>query len=983
MTPERWQHLKAIFNSAIRLQPSERSLFLSQACGPDTALRKEVESLIDSSEKDGSFIDSPAFVQSSLLNRTELKVGDTLGSYEITATIGRGGMGEVYLANDNRLNRRIALKVLPAAVMKEPERMRRFEQEARAASALNHPNIITIYEISQANETLMIATEFVEGMTLRQRLTSGPLELRETLHIGIQIADALAAAHKVGIIHRDIKPENIMIRPDGYVKVLDFGLAKLAEPALVQTASEAPTQVKTGSGVVMGTIGYMSPEQARGQSVDARSDIFNLGTVIYEMVAGYGPFAGETPSDVFAAILKSEPPKLSAIVAATPIELDDVVQKALQKDRDKRYQDINELLSSLRSLKEELDFKAKLDRTAASGENNVARGASTISQAPFFASFAALRKNRSAVVLALLLIGVAAAGVYYLQRVRRAPAINVQVAAPSQLVQATQVTSWAGFDCYPSLSPDGNSLSYSSDRNGRFEIYVKQLAAGGREVQLTSDGSENFEPAWSPDGKWIAYSSKNRGGIWIVPFLGGSAKQITETGSNPAWSPDGSQIAFQSSGIADDLGAIASGALLPSTIRTVPFQGGEVKQITQVGNPAGGHGSPAWSPDGERIAFGCYDPEKTDVWTVSVKGGEPKKVARGYDPVYAPDSKTLYFASFGKNLNFGVSKITLSEMGEPAGEPVEIVGTALGRYKRLTLSTDGKKMAFGTVAIKSNIWNVALSAKTAEATAQSVALTRDSSFRNSSPSFSPDGKRVAYHVTRVGTLPDVYVMNSDGGNQTQLTTNPETDQRPSWFPDGEEIAFLSRRQGHDEMWALSLKSGRERKLFGLAQDISFPQLSPDGNQVVFNSKKSGTTNLWVIPVEGGGEPKQLTFDQEAMGFPCWSPDSKYIAFEMKRGDDNFLALVPAIGGAVEQLNSGRGQSWPHSFSPDGDKIAFAGFRGGYWNVWWYSRSAKQEKQLTNYKKLNAFVRYPSWSKDNQIVYEYAETTGNIWMIDVK
>jgi Tol biopolymer transport system component/serine/threonine protein kinase len=987
MTPERWLEVKQIFNSAIRLEPSERRAFLSQACGEDASLRKEVEALIESSEKAGSFIDTPAFAQSSLFNRSELRAGDTLGSYQITSAIGRGGMGEVYLANDNRLNRRVALKVLPAAVMKEPERMRRFEQEARAASALNHPNIITIYEISQANGTLMIATEFVEGITLRQRLTAGPLELREALHIAIQIADALAAAHRVGIIHRDIKPENIMIRPDGYVKVLDFGLAKLAEPALVQAAPEAPTQLKTGSGVVMGTIGYMSPEQARGQAVDARSDIFNLGTVIYEMVAGHGPFAGDTPSDVFAAILKSEPQTLSAVVATTPPELDAVVEKALQKDRDKRFQDINELLSSLRTLKEDLDFHAKLDRSVPPGENNLTRGASTLTQParltqPSLTSVDWLRKNRVARAAALLVVVVAMAGVFYLLRSRRAPAVDDQVVAPRQLVQATQVTSWAGFDCYPALSPDGNSLSYSSDRSGKFEIYVKQLTAGGREVQLTSDGLENFEPAWSPDGKWIAYTSKNRGGIWIVPSLGGSAKQLTESGSYPSWSADGSQIAFQSAGLGDDLGAVASGALLPSTIRTVPSKGGEIKQITQVGHPAGGHGSPAWSPDGERIVFGCYDPERTDVWTVSVKGGEPTKIARGYDPIFAPDGKTLYFASFGKNLNFGISKIAVSETGKPEGEPIEIVGSALGRYKRLTLSTDGKKLAFGTVEINSNIWNVALSAKTIEASAPALPLTRDSSFRNSSPMISPDGKRVAYHVTRVGTQPDVYVMNSDGSNQTQLTTNPESDQRPSWFPDGEELAFLSRREGHDEMWAMSLRSGRERKLFDLAQDITFPQLSPDGTQVSFNSKKSGTTNVWVIPV-AGGEPKQLTFDQEAMGFPCWSPDSKYIAFEVKRGDDNFLALIPATGGAVEQLNFDRGQSWPYSFSPDGDKIAFAGFRAGYWNVWWYSRSTKEKKQVTNYKKLNAFVRYPSWSKDNHIVYEYAETTGNIWMIDVK
>ena len=987
MTPERWQQVKQIFNSAIRLDPSERSAFLSNACREDQALLKEVESLIKANEKDGSFIDSPAIAHSALFSGTELKSGDNFGSYEISSSIGRGGMGEVYLANDVRLNRKVALKVLPASVMKDTDRMRRFEQEARTASALNHPNIITIYEICEANSTLMIATEFVEGTTLRQRLAKGPLDLREALHIAIQIADALAAAHKVGIIHRDIKPENIMIRPDGYVKVLDFGLAKLAEPALVQPISEAPTQIRTGSGVVMGTIGYMSPEQARGQSVDARSDIFNLGTVIYEMVAGKGPFAGETPSDVFAAILMSEPQSLSAIAPSTPPELVAVVDKALRKDRAERFQDVNELLSSLRSLKEDLDFQAKLNRSIAPVEDYGSGSATTRAFQPARSTesittpIERLKNNKLTAAIALLFLATAIASLYYFFKVRTAPTLNIQTTAPARLLPGSQVTSWAGFDCYPSLSPDGNSLAYSSDRSGNFEIYVKQFTAGGREVQLTSDGAQNFEPAWSPDGKLIAYASKNRG-IWIVPSMGGTAKQLTETGSYPSWSPDGSQIAFQSAGIGDDLGAIASGALLPSTIRVIPSQGGESKQITQVGNPAGGHGSPAWSPDGKQIVFGCYDPEKTDFWTVGIDDSAPKKIFRGYDPVYSPDGKYIYFASFGKNLNFGISRIAMSETGESVGEPVEIVGPGLGRYKRLTISADGKKLAYGMLAIKSNLWTVPLNAKPTEA-AEPVALTRDTSYRNSSPVFSPDGTRIAYHVTRVGTQADVYVMSADGKNQTQLTTNPETDQRPSWFPDGEQIAYLSERQGRDEMWAMNLKSGRERKLFGLSQDITFPQLSPDAKQVAFNSKKSGTTNLWVVSV-GGGEPKQLTFDKEAMGFPCWSPDSKYIAFEMKRGDDNFLAIIPSSGGEVVQLNTGRGQSWAFSFSRDGDKIGFAGFRDGYWNVFWYSRSTKEERQVTHYKKLNAFVRYPSWSPlGNQIVYEYAETTGNIWMIDVE
>lgn len=991
MNPERWQQIKQIFNSAVRYEITERAAFLSDACAGDDALRKEVESLVEAYEKDGSFIDLPAYAR-LFSDPAELKTGQSLGPYVIDSFIGRGGMGQVYLATDTRLNRKVALKLLPSSVTKDPERTRRFEQEARAASALNHPNIITIYEIAEADSALMIAAEFVEGETLRRRLNAGALTLKEVLEIGIQIADALTAAHKAGIIHRDIKPENIMIRPDGYAKVLDFGLAKLSEPKPIESLAEAPTQLKTGAGVVIGTIGYMSPEQARGQAVDARSDIFNLGTVIYEMVARQGPFTGETPSDVFAAILKSEPTSLSAVAPNTPVELARIVHKALRKDRDERYQVVKDLLIDLRSLKEDLDFKAKLEQSttpnsSSSLSSTIPEAATAIMQpAQQTSSYGPtdwIRRNKLAAILTVLLATALIGGFYaFATRNRTSPVPPPQITQQTESLRPSQITTWVGFDSYPSLSPDGNSIAYSSDRNGKFEIYIKQLTAGGREVQLTADESENFQPAWSPDGKLIAFTSKRRGGIWIVPSLGGNARQLTEGGSYPSWSPDGSMIAYQSTGIGDDLGAIASGALLPATIWVIPSLGGEARRITEVGNPEGGHGSPSWSPDGKRIVFASYDPEKTEVWMVTL-GGQPRKLIRGFDPIFAPDGKHVYFASFGQSLNFGLSKIAVSDTGDPLGDPVQLVPAVTGRFKHPSISADGKKIVYGTVAVNSNIWSVPLSPKTGDVAGPPVALTRDTSYRNSSPMVSPDGARIAYHVIRVGTHSDVYTMDIDGTNATQLTTNPDRDERPSWYPDGDQLAFLSRREGKDSIWSLSLKSGRERKLFALDQDITFARISPDAKHFVFNSKKGGTTNLWIIPASGG-EPKQLTFDKEAMGFGCWSPDSNFIAFEMKRGDDNYLAIIPSSGGDPVQLSSIKGQAWASSFSPDGDKIGFAGFRNGVWNIWSFSRSTKEEKPLTQYKKLNAFVRYPSWSPHgDQIVYEYAETTGNIWMIELK
>src|SRR5215813_13776781 len=367
MTPERWQQVKAIFNSAIGYEPEERRSFISQACSGDEQLRSEVESLIASHEQSGSFIDQPAFeAAASLLaaDPGELNPGYSIASYEVISFISRGGMGEVYLAEDKRLGRKVALKLLPATFTTNDDRLRRFEQEARAASALNHPNIITIYEIRQSAGSQIIATEYVEGETLRQRLVRAPLTLSETLNIAIQIADALAAAHKAGIIHRDIKPENIMLRPDGYVKVLDFGLAKLSEQESPAVAAEAPAiQVRTGSGIVIGTAGYMSPEQARGLSVDHRSDIFSLGAVIYEMLTRRKPFEGETPSDTMAAILKTEPAPLARVASGVPSELVRIVNKSLRKDREERYQVVKDLWLDLKALKQDLEFQDKLDRS--------------------------------------------------------------------------------------------------------------------------------------------------------------------------------------------------------------------------------------------------------------------------------------------------------------------------------------------------------------------------------------------------------------------------------------------------------------------------------------------------------------------------------------------------------------------------------------------------------------------------------------------
>ena len=366
MTPERWKKLDALFHAALELEGEARAAHLAKVCGDDEQLRAEAERLIAAHERESSFIDSPIFAEAAALtdDGDESPVGRRIGPYQVISQLGRGGMGEVYLAEDTRLRRKVALKLLPAEFTRDAERVRRFEQEARAASALNHPNIVTIHEIGQVDATHYIVTEFVEGQTLRQQMTESKLGIGAALDVAAQVASALAAAHAAGIVHRDIKPENVMVRPDGLVKVLDFGLAKLTEPrrSSVDTDALATNQSLTEPGQVMGTPHYMSPEQARGLGVDARSDIFSLGVVLYEMIAGRRPFEGATTSDVIAAILTAEPAPLSQRRPDAPPELERIVSKALRKDRDERYQAVQNLSFDLKSLQRQIEAGANQQR---------------------------------------------------------------------------------------------------------------------------------------------------------------------------------------------------------------------------------------------------------------------------------------------------------------------------------------------------------------------------------------------------------------------------------------------------------------------------------------------------------------------------------------------------------------------------------------------------------------------------------------------
>src|SRR5215813_5762494 len=370
MTPERYRQIGELYHAALELPAEERTAFLERECAGDSGLRLEVESLIRSNEGASDFITSPAFAVAAELfavQETDALIGQTIGRYKVLSLLGMGGMGRVYLAEDTALGRRVALKLLPDYFTNDKTQVQRFRQEARAASALNHPNILTVHEVGQLNTTEFIATEYVEGETLRARLTCEPLAVTDAIDVAAQVAEALVAAHAAGIIHRDIKPENVMLRTDGYVKVLDFGLAKLTEKlsGLKSVNAETPTRpfIKTHPGMLMGTAEYMSPEQARGLPVDGRTDIWSLGVVLYEMLTGVRPFSRATHGDIIVAVLEREPSPLSQQAPGIPAELEQIVTKALAKNTNERYQTVKDMAVDLRRLRRRLDVEAELGRS--------------------------------------------------------------------------------------------------------------------------------------------------------------------------------------------------------------------------------------------------------------------------------------------------------------------------------------------------------------------------------------------------------------------------------------------------------------------------------------------------------------------------------------------------------------------------------------------------------------------------------------------
>jgi eukaryotic-like serine/threonine-protein kinase len=768
--------------------------------------------------------------------------GTRLGSYEIIAPIGAGGMGEVYRAHDSKLERDVAIKVLPAAFVEDHERLQRFEREAKLLAQLNHPNIAHIYGMEASGESHALVMELVEGEGLDELMARGPVLLDEALPIARQVADALEAAHEHGIVHRDLKPANVRIRPDGTVKVLDFGLAKTWEGGGEAGLTHSPTitQAHTAAGVILGTAAYMSPEQARGKAVDKRADIWALGVVLYEMLTGVRLFEGETVTDVLANVLKHEA-DWGFLPAGTPPEIRRLLRRCLERDPKNRLHDI-------------ADARLVINDALLSG----GEAAAVESQVTSKPNAAPLRRLAP---WALLLVAVSALAGWLAHRggSSTAPAVS--------RLSLRRLTDLPGLESSPDISPDGKQLVYSSSASGNRDIYITRID-GGRAIDITPNSpSDDEQPAFSPDGQQIAFrSSRDGGGLFVMGATGESVRRLTDVGFDPAWSPDGKRIAYSMEAVVDPYSRNGDAALWIVDITT-----GEKRKL-----PPQDAVQPAWSPDGKRIAYWANSAGQRDLWTVGVDGGEPVAVTRDaptdWSPEWSPDGRWLYFSSDragGMNLfRVPIDPTT----GGAAGAP-EAVTTSAGNLGWVRISADGKRMVAAAYELNVVLAVFHLTSGSAP-TLQPVRTIRPRTVHWCL--ISPDADWFA--CSTIGTPEDLVLLRADGSELRRLTDDGYKDRNARWSLDGSRLLFQSTRSGGWCLWSLRTDGSELRQVSdGSAHPNDWVWRS-DGKRATAVVPGRGVVDLDLDRLTALADAKATPLPASMKGFVpgAWSPDGKLL-----------------------------------------------------------------------------------------------------------
>ncbi len=954
MNAERWKRIDELFDAVLEIPEARREDFLSSKCDGDDDLKKEVLSLVEAQEKTIKFMEISAmnlmgkelaaektdFADNSLYNKT-------LGNYKIEKPLGAGGMGEVYLAHDIKLDRKVALKILPKEFVSSEERVRRFEIEARAVSALNHPYIVTVYDVGKIEDINYIATEYVEGKTVRELIGNNP-SIKETLSIILQTAEALAEAHKAGIIHRDIKPENIMVRPDGYVKVLDFGLAKLIEPDLNNPAITAQTM----KGAIIGTLAYMSPEQISGDKIDQRTDLWSLSVVLYEMLSGKNPFKGENRQLTYQNILSEESAPLSESNAQIPAELNHILIKALEKESDLRYQTASDLRADLKRARRELDSSPSWN--------------SNSRQSAVKSKIKAKRQHLKiyAALLILLLIGGAGAFVYVRYFYNN---------KPDEWKNAKNVplTDQAGTEYYPSLAPDGNSFVFAGKSdNGSYDILEQRV--GGRNVRNLTPGSpaEDTQPSFSPDGKYIVFRSERKPeGIYIMESTGENLRRVCDFGYNPAWSPDGKEIVVSIDNFDFPLTRNTNSLFI------VNVANGE-KRLLITGYAT----QPNWSPNGKRIAF--WMPQRggrLDVATVSVSGGEPVLITSfsntNWNPVWSPDGRYLYFSSDrGGNMAFWRVAIN-QDTGETLDEP-ELVATPAKFNQHLSFSRDGKRMIYVQTDNQSNIKAVGFDEKTGRITGEPYWITRrDQGIVR--PELSPDGENYVMRLSRL-TQEDIVLVSRDGTKWRDLTNDEYFDRYPRWSPDGKQIAFSSDRSGKYEIWMIDADGGNLHQVtFNTPSTASLPVWSPDGKKLLYDINHK--TQILDLTKSWSEQTSQQIPNSEIYKYCMiwdWSPDGeKLFGLFSPKQDKSYRGVYYLKTGTSEAMIDAAAAAVP-TWLADNKRVIYAQDN----KIIVSDTISGEEREL--FALPQDKIASVGINRENNLIYFTVSTSeSDIWMLD--
>ena len=773
-------------------------------------------------------------------------IGTSLNQYRITASIGAGGMGEVFRGRDTRLNRDVAIEVLPKDFVSDADRMRRFEQEAKTLAALNHPNVLTIHDAGVHEGAPYLVSELLQGKTLREEMNGGALPLRKATEFALQIAHGLAAAHSKGVIHRDLKPENIFVTRDGRVKILDFGLAKLrqspnskfqipnsAEGGTVRIDADAIINT-TEPGMVLGTPAYMSPEQVRGEPADHRADIFAFGAVLYEMLSGTRAFRRETPVASMNAVLTEEPPELSETNAKVPPAIDRVVRRCLEKELQRRFQSAEDLAFAIENIS-----------AAAHNQRNPAKPAEK-------------SRRTMALILTCTLLGVIVGLVAAQFRSR-----------PANPTSGVRYLTHSGRDFSPSASPDGKKICFTSDRDGTNRIWLKDVASAS-EGPLTSGPDDS--PRFSPDGNAILFTrvfGLSRSLFRIPAAIGGEPFRIVDDVYAGDWSPDGRQVAF----IRWEKNSADESVSSSSSLHLIAVDGSGETLLTRF-EGSRRYSYPRWSPDGQKIAVSMHPSQSAPavaVVTIATKAIQSLKLPglnMVSSAVWAPDSRRLIYMqpeSAGADSSSATAWIYQQAAG---GEAEQLAWTpAFGRTLEFL---PPNKLMFGVRSPRVNLREIAMGAPSQ---APGRALTAGNC-TDRQPCYSPDGERVIFSSVRTGNL-DLWEMHHQSGVIRRLTDDPADDWDPSFSPDGKHLLFSSSRTGQFEIWMANADGTNPRQVTRGGWDCENPAMTPDRAWIVFLVADLQKNGIWKIRPDGT-EATQLT--RAGYGIPEISPDGQYIAY---------------------------------------------------------------------------------------------------------